>query len=262
MHEQYHDTINGEKFIAWIQTRLLPTFRAKYGTEMKMYLVLDNAKYHHHRGPDWFSPANKTKGQLADFLRQRDVKQIELEDGTKIKSNKFSADCRGRNGGGPTIEQLKNFTKQYLIEHPEINTTVPQQLMSDAGYELIYTPPYVSELQPIELIWAYTKSLVARQCNRHRTSHETAVQTRQAMDAVSKELCQDVINHSHKFIDSFMQSEEGGNLRQFESLEKLIKFEFDEHIQSLSEADTIPIKTKTSEEEKENQDTQWHATVA
>ena len=55
------------------------------------------------------------------------------------------------------MEQLKKAAKQHIAEHPEINTTVPQQLFDDAGYELLYTPPYVSELQPIELIWAFTK---------------------------------------------------------------------------------------------------------
>ena len=263
----YHDTINGEKFIAWIQTRLLPTFRAKYGNTMKMYLVLDNAKYHHHRGPDWFSATNKTKGQLADFLRQRGVKQITLDDGRIIKSNKFSADCRGRNGGGATIEQLKIAVKQHLSQHPEINTTVPQQLFDDAGYELLYTPPYVSELQPIELIWAYTKSIVAHLSHRNRTTQEAAVQTRQAMEQVTKELCQDVINHSHKFIDAFMQSEEGGNLRQFGSLQQLISFPLIDHIQTLSEAESLPTTTTTTatddaNENRNNNKPQWNSSHA
>jgi len=30
---------------------------------------------------------------------------------------------------------------------------IHQQLLTDAGYEPIYTPPYVSELQPIEMIY-------------------------------------------------------------------------------------------------------------
>ena len=29
--------------------------------------------------------------------------------------------------------------------------------MSDLSYELLYTPPYVSNLQPIEMIWALRK---------------------------------------------------------------------------------------------------------
>jgi transposase len=216
----YHDTINGEKFIGWIQQRLLPTFKQCYPGK-KMYLVLDNAKYHHHRGPDWFSPSAKKKGQLADFLRQREVKSITVEGGRVIPASKFSADARGK-AGGPTLEQLKKAAKQHLTEHPEINTTVPQQLFDDAGYELLYTPPYVSELQPIELIWAFTKGLVARQSHRSRSVHTATVQTRKAMDEVTTELCRKEIAHCHQWIDTFMQSEEGGSLQQFKTLQALM----------------------------------------
>ena len=216
----YHDTINGDKFIGWIQQRLLPTFKQVYPGK-KMYLVLDNAKYHHHRGPDWFAPSAKKKGQLADFLRQREVKSITVEGGRVFQASKFSADARGK-AGGPTLEQLKQAAKEHLAAHPDINTTVPQQLFEDAGYELLYTPPYVSELQPIELIWAFTKGLVARQSHRSRSVHTATVQTRKAMDEVTAELCRKEIAHCHKWMETFMQSDEGGSLQQFVTLQALM----------------------------------------
>ena len=215
----YHDTINGEKFIGWMQQRLFPTVQKLYPGR-KMYLVLDNAKYHHHRGPDWFSPSNKKKGQLADFLRQRSVQSITVDSERVIPASKFSADARG-NAGGPTLAQLKTAVKAHLAAHPEINTTVPQQLMEDKRYELLYTPPYVSDLQPIEMIWAFTKALVARQSHRSRTAHACAVQTREAMEQVTAELCQKQISHCHAWIERFMQSEEGGSLQQFGTLQAL-----------------------------------------
>lgn len=117
--------------------------------------------------------------------------------------------------------QLKTAVKQHLAAHPDINTTVPQQLMRDAGHELIYTPPYVSDLQPIEMIWAFTKAIVARQSNRTRTAQACAVQTREAMDRVTAELCKKQIGHCHAWIERFMQSEEGGSLQQFATLQQL-----------------------------------------
>jgi len=102
---------------------------------------------HHRRGPDWFSPSSKKKGQLADFLHQHGVQSIAVDDGRSIPASKLSADARGK-AGGPTLVQLKTAVKQHLAAHPEINTTVPLQLMDDAGYELLYTPPYVSDVQP------------------------------------------------------------------------------------------------------------------
>jgi hypothetical protein len=217
----YHDTINGEKFIGWMQQRLFPTVRKLYPGR-KMYLVLDNAKYHHHRGPDWFSPSAKKKGQLADFLRQRKVQSIPVDGGRSVPASKFSANA-GKAAGGPTLVQLKAAVKEHLAAHPEINTTVPQQLMSDQKYELLYTPPYVSDLQPIEMIWAFTKALVARQSHRSRTAHACAVQTREAMERVTAELCQKQIAHCHAWIERFMQSEEGDSLQQFGTLKTLLQ---------------------------------------
>ena len=216
----YHDTINGEKFIGWMRQHLFPTVQQLYPGK-KMYLVLDNAKYHHHRGPDWFAPSTKKKGQLADFLRQRNVGSITVDDKRSIPASKFSANA-GRAAGGPTLVQLKAAVKEHLAAHPEINTTVPQQLMGDAGYSLLYTPPYVSDLQPIEMIWAFTKALVARQSTRTRTAQVCAVQTREAMECVTAELCQKQIRHCHTWIEQFMQSEEGGSLQQFGTLQSLL----------------------------------------
>ena len=94
--------------------------------------------------------------------------------------------------------------------------------MADQDYELLYAPPYVSDLQPIEMIWAFTKALVARQSHRSRTAQACAVQTREAMELVTAELCQKQILHCHAWIERFMQSEEGGNLQQFADLKTLV----------------------------------------
>ena len=140
----YHDTITGEKFIAWIQNRLLPTFKALFHTKRKkprMILVLDNAKYHHHRGLEWYTPSKMNRGQLADFLRQSGFKSITDKNDRVIPASKFSADA---GNGGPTLAAMREVASSYLKSHPDINTTVPHQLLSAMNYSLIYTPPYES----------------------------------------------------------------------------------------------------------------------
>ena len=71
------------------------------------------------------------------------------------------------------------------------------------------------------MIWAFTKALVARQSHRTRTAQACAVQTREAMERVTAELCQKQIAHCHAWIERFMQSEEGGSLQQFATLAAL-----------------------------------------
>jgi hypothetical protein len=175
-----------------------------------------------------------------------------VEDGRTIPRSKFSADPRG--AGGPTLAQLRTAAKEHLAAHPEINTTVPQQLMDDKHYEMLYTPPYVSQLQPIELIWAFTKHLVARQSHRSRSVHTAAVQTREAMDQVTKELCCREIGHTHKWMQQFMQSEEGGSLQRFIDLPALMHARPD-WLQADDLAAPAPPPAEEDEDDKENM--QW-----
>ena len=121
--------------------------------------------------------------------------------------------------------------------------------MSDAGYELLYTPPYVSDLQPIEMIWAFTKALVARQSTRTRTAQACAVQTREAMEQVTVELCQKQIAHCHAWIERFMQSEEGGSLQQFGTLKALMPL-----AAALIQTEKIEPPSVPSDEEDEDEE--------
>ena len=60
----------------------------------------------------------------------------------------------------PTLEELKAELKRYLTEHPAINHTEVSKLVEDNGHQLIYTPPYLPGVQPIERLWAYVKNYV------------------------------------------------------------------------------------------------------
>src|SRR6185312_12594878 len=117
--------------------------------------------------------------------------------------------------------------------------------MQDKHFELLNTPPYVSDLQPIEMIWAFTKHLVARQSTFNRTQHEAAAQMRQAMDAVTADLCVKEVNHVERWIDSFIASEKAGSLKRWPNLAALIE--------SPPAADADDIHADGDEEDAENQ---------
>jgi transposase len=99
---------------------------------------------------------------------------------------------------------------------------VPKQLCDDQGFELLYTPPYISQLQPIELIWAQVKHIVSRLSHRTRSAVEAARQMRLAFDDIDAIACQKVIAHTHKWIDEFLRGPCAGNLARFENLAALV----------------------------------------
>jgi hypothetical protein len=201
----------------------------------KMYLMLDNAGYHHHRGPEWIYPSKLKKSQLAEVLRQCNVPSIAINDDTKhINADKFSADA---NRGGPTVKDLQAAVKKLLRDNHTINTTVPQQLMSDKNHILVYTPPFVPEVQPMEMIWGQVKNEVARQSTLKRTTVQTREQTETAFEHITSSVIIKRIDHCHKWIDEFLQSDEGGSLKQFGTLQSII----DHPVEVAAIRDSAPI---------------------
>ena len=111
----YHNTMTGAKFVAWLRNRLLPTFSALYSRK-KMYLVLDNAGYHKPRDESWISAAkSQNKHELAHQLMDLGVSQLTTVDDSHriIPSHQFAAD---RSHGGPSKEDLIAAVQKWLDE--------------------------------------------------------------------------------------------------------------------------------------------------
>lgn len=248
--EDYHDTLDGVKFLQWMRNRLLPAFKAKYPRK-KMVLILDNAKYHHARGEDWISPSTMRLAELGNFLRVAKVKSITLDDGTVLPAAKFTRDGRQ---GGPGVKKLREVVTDYVKSHPGINTTLVEQLMKEAKHELLYTPPYESWLQPIELVWARAKHAVARQANSDRKWQETQQQMIDALQGITPELCTSIISHTETLMDEWLKSDEAGSLKRHGSLDCLSRLSPQQRSQcsDLNLPDTL--LTGAVEDEKENQD--------
>src|SRR6202012_2766963 len=70
--EDYHKTINGELYIAWVRNRLLPAFNKKFPGK-KMILVLDNASYHRVRSPDALRPKEMDADSCLSYLESCDL---------------------------------------------------------------------------------------------------------------------------------------------------------------------------------------------
>jgi hypothetical protein len=128
----YHKVFHGENYVHWWWTKLLPNLK------QPSLIILDNAKYHLVYGehvPKW---SKMKKAECVAFLQS---KQVVYDLGT-------------------SAVELKQEVKRYVErnEKPEII-----RLAEIAGHEVLFTPPYYSDLQPIELAWAYVKGAVGQQ---------------------------------------------------------------------------------------------------
>ena len=114
--------------------------------------------------------------------------------------------------------------EKWLEEHPDHNKTVVEQLMSDVGHSLVYTPPFCPEVQPIELLWAKIKRYVADRSTHNRSMTEAREQTEEAFEQVTKMFCNSIVKHCHDWIDQFLGTDAAKDLQQCETLAGMIKY--------------------------------------
>jgi transposase len=216
----YHDNMNGSIYMQWLNNRLLVAFNKRYPRQ-KMVLVLDNASYHHVRGSDWINIHTMRKDEIAYKLIELGVTTMTVErqkKGTESKETKrFNQASFYQQGGkwAPTLEELKAELKRYLTEHPNINRTEVSKLMEANGHQLIYTPPYLPGVQPIERFWAYVKNYVATQYQSGRTMPQLLQQTYkgfygdgQRHAGVTADLSANVIRHSMDYCNYLIEQDD------------------------------------------------------
>ncbi|KAF0707610.1 hypothetical protein AaE_013532, partial [Aphanomyces astaci] len=62
------------------------------------------------------------------------------------------------------VKEFRSTLWAKLKTHIAANIVpVIVQLAKDRGHEVVFTPPYHSDMQPIEMVWAYVKGAVGRQ---------------------------------------------------------------------------------------------------
>ena len=106
----YHDQMDCDTFMMWLDRRLVPAFEAKYPGK-KMVLVLDNAPYHHGRRDDGFWCKENNKGVIADKLRSLGCP------GLRIKMDFSSAKDAASGGAPPSAASTpEEFIGWYLLD--------------------------------------------------------------------------------------------------------------------------------------------------
>ena len=134
----YHKVFDGDNFTKWFKEQLLP------GLKQPSLIMMDNAKYHLVYGSHVPKVGKLKKTELQAYLQQKGVEY----------------------GPSSTAVQLRKLAKDWVNanEKPEIF-----RLAEEQGHEVLLTPPYHSDLQPIELVWARIKGNVGRQYSKEST---------------------------------------------------------------------------------------------
>jgi transposase len=122
----YHKDFNGENFVAWWKNQLLPNLH------QPSLVHMDNEAYHKVYGdhvPKW---STMRKQECMEFLHSK---------GIKLESE-YSAVV------------LKVLVKDWILANEKFECV---RLAEEQGHKVLFTPPYHSDLQPIELTWAWIR---------------------------------------------------------------------------------------------------------
>jgi transposase len=165
--------MNAEIFQKWWEEKLLPNI------PNNSLIVLDNASYHNTLSKH--SPPTPTcsKQRIREWL----------------ECNKMP--CSPDSLKAELVEILQKFALEPLYEIDE--------MAQEKGHEVVRTPPYHPELQPIEICWGVVKNEVARNCKF--TMRDLEIQLDQAWKKVTMETCRKIIKQVRTIEDTFWEED-------------------------------------------------------
>jgi transposase len=165
----YHGQMNWGLFKKWFTEMLLPNI------PQNSLIIMDNAPYHNTLSAHSPPTPLCSKKKIVEWLEQNKIY------------------CRDDCLKPELVEILKKLATEPLYAIDEIARS--------HGHEVIRTPPYHPELQPIETCWGVVKNHVARNCNF--TMNNLIEQLDSGFDKVTAKTCVEIIAKVRKFEDEF-----------------------------------------------------------
>ncbi len=126
-HGDYHKDMDSVEFNKWIKLKIVPSFTKK------SCLVMDNASYH-----------NVTDDEDKIPTRKKDIREWLVKKGVPFTQSMLR----------PELLLLAKAQKRYISFHID-------KYLESKGHFCLRLPPYHPQLNPIELVWAEVKRLVA-----------------------------------------------------------------------------------------------------
>ena len=169
----YHGQMNWDLFSMWFKEKLLPSIPEG------SLIIMDNASYHNRLSKHSAPTPTCSKDKIRAWLEQ----------------NKIS--CRDDCLKAEMVELLNKVAPEpdYALD----------EIASENGHEMLRTPRYHPELQPIELCWAVVKNHVARNCDfKMKTLFENL---EHGFENVRAETCVKMISKVRKIEDKFWKED-------------------------------------------------------
>lgn len=169
----YHGQVNYELFSKWFQEKLLPNI------PKNSLIIMDNAPYHNVLSPCSAPTSTSKKEYMRLWLAKNNVPVVD--------------DC------------LKPEMIELLNKIAPAPTYAIDLIAEQAGHEVLRTPPYHPELQPIETCWGIVKNQVARNCDF--TMANLLLQLDAAFASVTEKTCTGLIKKIRLVEDDFWASD-------------------------------------------------------
>ena len=169
----YHGQMDSENFTKWFCEMLLPSIPAN------SLIIMDNASYHSSLSDKSAPTPQCSKERILTWLLQN-----------KIPCN---PDC------------LKAELIEIILKFAPEPTYAIDEIAEKLGHEVVRTPPYHPELQPIEICWGVLKNEIARNCNF--TMKNLEVQLENAFTKITVETCHKIIKRIRKVEDKFWKED-------------------------------------------------------
>ncbi len=165
----YHGQMNWEIFKKWFMEMLIPNIPAN------SLIVMDNAPYHNILSEHSSPTPSCSRKKIVDWLEQNKIY------------------CRDDCLKSELIEIIKKIAPEPLYEIDE--------MAKSFGHEVLRTPPYHPELQPIEICWGVVKNHIARNCDFTMTN--LIKQLDNGFEKVTADTCSKIIAKIRKVEDEF-----------------------------------------------------------
>jgi transposase len=165
----YHGQMNSDLFSKWFEEKLLPNIPSN------SLIIMDNAPYHNTLSCCSAPTITCNKERMRIWLEENKIPVAE--------------DCLK----AELIEIIKK-----LAPEPTYNIDL---IAKAKGHEILRTPPYHPELQPIETCWGVLKNQIARKSDF--TMAGLLIQLEEAFNHVTEKTCTGIINRVIEIEDEF-----------------------------------------------------------